>query len=381
MKILLVSSSSGSRGGGEIFLLYLGEVLRAAGHTVALWASRHPRMDELASRFAAIGEVRRADYRNSYDTWHRGLFVDCSAAATARLRDSWLAWQPDVVHVNKQNLEDGLDLLAAATTLNVPHLCTVHITQNARFLGAKFPGWRDATARRALRAYRGPLVAVAPARAAELQAFVGPLADVRTVLNGVPPARAAPLDAAARRTAEGLRPDAVAIVAVGRLEPQKCPLRFLQYAAQIRAALPDAELRWIGGGRMAAEWDRAVAAENLSATVRRFDWRDDVRDALPAYDLLLHPAAYEGLSLALLEAMDAGVPCAVEPAVHAQLPPALQACSIVTTDPTDWGALLRDRAKLAALGQQARAVVRAEFSTAAMGRAYERIYGELCRGH
>jgi hypothetical protein len=29
MKILLASSSSGSRGGGELFLLYLGEAARA----------------------------------------------------------------------------------------------------------------------------------------------------------------------------------------------------------------------------------------------------------------------------------------------------------------------------------------------------------------
>ncbi len=379
MRILLVSSSSGSRGGGEIFLLYLGEVLKAAGHSVGLWTSTHARMDDLAQRFAAIGDVVRADYRNIYDTWHRGLLVDRAPATLAGLRASWLAWRPDVVHVNKQNLEDGLDLLEAAETLRCPHLCTVHITQSARFLRARFAGWRDANARRALAAYRGPLVAVAPARADELRTFVGGTADIRTVLNGVPPAPEPTLDHAALRAAEGLQPGSLAIVDVGRLEPQKSPLRFLEFAARLRAVVPDVELRWIGSGRMTAEWDRAVAAHQLGDIVRRIDWRDDVRRALPAFDLMLHPAAFEGLSLALLEAMDAGLPCAVAPAVHAQLPPALRACTLSVDDATDWAALLRDRAKLAALGRQAQSEVRKNFSTAAMGRAYAAIYTELCR--
>ncbi|HYR57886.1 MAG TPA: hypothetical protein VEO95_04630, partial [Chthoniobacteraceae bacterium] len=73
MKILLASTSSGSRGGGEICLLYLGRALRARGHAVTLWAARHPRMDELAERFAAFGEVVRADYTNTYDRRGRSL--------------------------------------------------------------------------------------------------------------------------------------------------------------------------------------------------------------------------------------------------------------------------------------------------------------------
>jgi glycosyltransferase involved in cell wall biosynthesis len=378
VRILLVSSSSGSRGGGEIFLLYLGEVLKAAGHTVGLWASRHPRMDELAARFATLGDVLRLDYRNTYDRWHRGLLQRRNPAALARLRQSWLDWQPDVVHLNKQNLEDGNDLLAAAAALATPHLCTIHITQTARFLGARFPGWRDRNARHLLRDYRGLLVAVAGARATELMTFLGPEVDVRTVNNGVPSLEAVVTDRATLRAAEGLRPESVAIVAVGRLEPQKCPLRFLEYAERIRQVVPNVEFRWIGSGRLAVEWERAVSSRNLGDFVRRIEWRHDVRQVLPAFDLMLHPAAYEGLALALLEGMDAGVPCAVMPAVHAQLPPALRSCCILLDDQLDWRGLLTDPAKLAALGQTARRAIGAEFSTVAMGRAYEAIYRELC---
>lgn len=377
MRILLASSSSGSRGGGEIFLLYLAEALRASGHTIALWTSRHARMDELAQRFSAQGDVLRGAYTNTYDRWHRGM-LPLQSAEVRSVAGSWLAWKPDVIHVNKQNLEDGNDLLAAAAALPVPHLCTIHITQSARFLGARFGRWRDSRARHALRRYRGPLVAVAPTRRHDLVAFLGGTKDVRTVLNGVPPPPAPAAGHSALRAAEGLPANAPAVVAVGRLEPQKCPLRFLQHAARIRTAVPSVQLRWIGSGRLTAEWDAAVAAHHLASAVKRIDWRNDVRRVLPAYDFFLHTAAYEGLPLALLEAMDAALPCAVEAGVHAQLPPELQRCSLVVSDTTDWALLLSDQARLGELGRQAQAAVRAHFSTAAMARGYEQIYRELC---
>lgn len=377
MRVLLVSSSSGSRGGGEIFLLYLGEALRTSGHTVALWAARHPRMEELAQRFSAFGEVLRDDYTNTYDHWHRGLLTRGRRSAES-LAERWLAWRPDVIHLNKQNLEDGNDLLAALAGLPVPNLCTIHITQSARFLGARFAGWRDARARRALCAYARLLVAVAPTRQKELTDFLDDAAPTRLVLNGVPPGANPASSRLELRARESLADEMFAIVAVGRLEPQKCPLRFLHHAARIRAQLPAARLRWIGSGRMTAEWEREVAARQLQSTVTRIDWRNDVRAALPAYDLFLHTAAFEGLPLALLEAMDAGLPCAVERAVHAQLPSSLQSCALVVGDDTDWGRLLGDRARLAALGARAQTIVRAEFSTSAMARAYESIYTELC---
>jgi len=41
VKILLVSSGSGSRGGGEIFLDYLGKGLAERGHEVTMWIPAH----------------------------------------------------------------------------------------------------------------------------------------------------------------------------------------------------------------------------------------------------------------------------------------------------------------------------------------------------
>ncbi len=379
MRILFVSSSSGSRGGGEIFLLYLGQALREAGHSVALWTSSHPRMDELAVRFAALGEVQRDRYRNTYDHWHRGVLPSLAAGKAARqLATSWRAWRPDIIHLNKQNLEDGNDLLAAASIAGIPHLCTIHITQSARFLGARFAAWRDARAKSSLQAYRGPLVTVSPIRGTELAGFIGQKSTIRTIMNGVPPPPPSHLTRAHIRTSEGMAPAALGVVAVGRLEPQKNPLRFLRYAEAIRDAVPDAQLRWIGAGRMTAEWNRDLASRGLQGTVRRIDWRDDVRGMLPAFDLFLHTATFEGLPLAVLEAMDAALPCLVEKSVHAQLPASLRACALAVDDQTNWRVLLAERGTWAERSQRGHAMVRAEFSTAAMAQAYVGLYREIC---
>src|SRR5207302_1087362 len=90
-----------------------------------------------------------------------------------RIAAQWAALKPDVLHVNKQNLEDGLDLLRAADLLATPSFSTIHITQSARYLGACLAWLRDALARRWLRSYQGRLIAVQEARHRELSSFLG----------------------------------------------------------------------------------------------------------------------------------------------------------------------------------------------------------------
>ena len=48
LRVALVSSSSGSRGGGELYLVGLAQGLAALGHDVQSVLSDHARMDELA---------------------------------------------------------------------------------------------------------------------------------------------------------------------------------------------------------------------------------------------------------------------------------------------------------------------------------------------
>jgi glycosyltransferase involved in cell wall biosynthesis len=377
MKILFASSSSGSRGGGELYLLYLGRALAERGHEVTLWASSHPRMDDLAQSFAAFGEVARCRYANTYDRPLRSLASYLDGASATRVAESWRQVGADLVHINKQNLEDGLDLLAAARRLHVPSLATIHLSQSARYLRALGAGLRDTISHRALRAYAGLLVTVLESRQRDLAAFLGASPRLRTIPNGVPIFDLSQRTAlrAAKRAELGLR-DEILIAAVGRLVPQKRPLAFLEQARLISAREPAARFLWVGDGELVEAWDARVAQLRLGTVVRRLPWQKDVLPFLFAADVFLHVAEFEGLPLAILEAMSAGLPCAIAEHLLAEMPFFGPGDVLAADAGASWAEALHRPERLAALGRRARALAEEKFSFAAMAASYEALYRE-----
>jgi hypothetical protein len=105
MRVILVSSESGSRGGGEIFLEYLAKELTGRGHNVIVWIPDAARMNELVAKCARDAKVIRSSYRNTYDYSTRSTCFNWSVSR--RIAEEWNALGPDVVHINKQNLKMG----------------------------------------------------------------------------------------------------------------------------------------------------------------------------------------------------------------------------------------------------------------------------------
>src|SRR5688572_24291224 len=123
LRVLLVSSSSGSQGGGELYLGGLAEGLSALGHEVESLLAAHPRMDARSVRLAHSGRVHRVDFPNTYDRRTRAVGAALARRTIARLAGVFQDLRPDVLHLNKQNLEDGLDLLLAAGRTDLPTVC------------------------------------------------------------------------------------------------------------------------------------------------------------------------------------------------------------------------------------------------------------------
>lgn len=378
LKILLASSSSGSRGGGELCLLYLGRALRERGHEVSLWMAEHPRMDELATAFREIGPVIRANYTNTYDRTARSLASFADLATAIRVARQWRAIAPDVIHLNKQCLEDGLDLMDAARRSRLPVLAMIHITQTAAYLGASHAGLRDFVSRIALRRFHGLIATTPESRRRDLAAFVGESPRLRVVPNGVPifaPAELAEWREATRRTV-GITPGELLCVGVGRMVPQKRPLLFLETAAEIHRQIPEARFRWVGDGSVTAEWDAWVAERKLGHVIRRLPWQKEVPRFLSAADVFMHTAEFEGLAFAILEALAAGLPCAITPNLLADMPFLNAQNSIAIGADASWIGPLRDRVRLCAIGSAARQLAEREFSFARMAAEYETLYRE-----
>jgi glycosyltransferase involved in cell wall biosynthesis len=381
MRILLVSSSSGSRGGGELYLLNLARALAMHGHTVALWISEHPRMDELKDRFMAIGSVFRATYRNTYDHRFRCISTSCNGVATRLLTRQWLAWKPDVIHFNKQNLEDGLDLIATARKLPVPTVCTIHLTQSAEFLRARFSRIRDCIARRELRRYPGLFVSIQEQRATELRKLVGAPEKVSSIFNAIDiPDRAALRRWRTQTRRElGVDDESFLVLALGRMVPQKRPGLFLELAEVLLRSLPRARFLWIGDGVLAADWDSFVERSHLGAFIRRLPWQVEVFSLLAAGDLFLHVAEYEGLPMAVTEAMAALLPVALTPNLIHDIEYFRKRRDVCLEVSEGWEKHLKNANRLRAVAERGREAIEKDFSLTRMGALYESLYRRISR--
>jgi glycosyltransferase involved in cell wall biosynthesis len=133
----------------------------------------------------------------------------------------------------------------------------------------------------------------APAMAERFAPFVHPI----YVANAI--ADAPPVDAARRHAARarfGFADDAIVVGAIGRLSAEKGVATFAAAADRLPT------LRFVVAG--AGPEEAALRATRLEL----LGFRDPADDLLAALDVYVQPSYTEGLSLALLEAMRAGLP-------------------------------------------------------------------------
>lgn len=310
MKICLVSSGSGSRGGGEIYLTLLAEGLKQLGHEVETIVPDQERMDELASQLSAHARVHRIPFTATYDRKTRVFGALLDRDQQKRMTEFFKKMAPDIIHVNQQVAEDGLDLVLAAQSSGLPWVSTIHVARSAKELGAVAGAARDFITRRAIKQARGLYIAVSDVSRDQLAArFAETGAEFATVHNGTKPPEQEQLERARRdaRAAWGVADNEVVIGSVGRIEAQKNPLGFIDAVA----SLPErTNLRcvWIGDGSLREEMENRAGCVTPSLQLHIDGWRDDASLRMAGFDIFFLPSLFEGLPFAVVEAMHAGLP-------------------------------------------------------------------------
>ncbi|GAA0427156.1 glycosyltransferase family 4 protein [Cocleimonas flava] len=99
----------------------------------------------------------------------------------------------------------------------------------------------------------------------------------------------------------------VKIGVVGRISLQKAPWVFAAIADKVNKKRNDVEFIWIGGG----EKDDVEMLNKAGVEVTGMLDRSDALKLIPSLDIYFQTSAYEGLSLALLEAQASGIPAIV----------------------------------------------------------------------
>lgn len=138
-----------------------------------------------------------------------------------------------------------------------------------------------------------------------------PPARSRAVANGVDTGRFIPGSQSRRaelRNTFGLPDNALVLGAMCRCSPQKDPLTLYQAFAAAAAHEPRMVLFHVGRGELDGEIDAFVRRHCLQDRIARRPHLDTPQDFYQAIDGFALTSRYEGLSLALLEALSANLP-------------------------------------------------------------------------
>jgi len=215
-----------------------------------------------------------------------------------------------------------------------------------------------------------------------LEERIGIARDRITVIhNGVDMIENRSLEQVRRLRSEfGFDQDEFVIGIVGSLYPVKGHACLFHALRTVVAHRPNARLLVIGQGELEQTLKQMVSELEIEKAVSFLGLRNDVSRILPLLDLFVLPSLSEGLSIALLEAMSAGIPVVASKVggnpevivsgetgylIPPQRPEVLASRII---------GLMRDPDSARLLGERGRERVDREFSTARMLEQYQDLY-------
>lgn len=139
-----------------------------------------------------------------------------------------------------------------------------------------------------------------------------PLGRTMVIYNGVtPPALLTAQQRDELRRSLGFAPDHIVVGTVGRFDPIKNLPMLVQSLANVRQGHPQLRGLLVGAGPVLEEVQTLLRAAGLETDVVLTGFRQDARLLTQCMDVFVLASFSEGTSVALLEAMAAGVPVAV----------------------------------------------------------------------
>jgi glycosyltransferase involved in cell wall biosynthesis len=185
---------------------------------------------------------------------------------------------------------------------------------------------------------------------------------------------------AARRTELGAGPGTFVVGCAAALRPQKDHATLLRAFRALADSVPDALLALAGTGPLLEETQSLARKLGIGARVRFLGARGDMAQLYHAFDVFALTSLYEGLPLALLEAMACARPAVVTRA-HGNtevIEEGETALAAPVGDAEGLAAALlrlcRDRVLAARLGAAARRRVETHYDEARMMARYEALY-------
>lgn len=233
------------------------------------------------------------------------------------------------------------------------------------------------------------IVAVSDALKNELvQLAQFPPRKLTTIYNGVHWERFdRPIDAVSKRIKLGIGPEDKVIGIVANLKATKGYQYFIRAAAIVSKNIPQVKFLIIGEEeeRLKATIVEEIKAIGLEDRVFFLGFREDVPELLRILDVFVLSSISEGMSIATVEAMGAGVPVVVTKSGGPQ-EVVEDGKTGFLVPPKDENSLaekvlllLKDKELATSMGKEAQAQVRTRFSIDMMIRDYQTVYRECLR--
>jgi glycosyltransferase involved in cell wall biosynthesis len=188
------------------------------------------------------------------------------------------------------------------------------------------------------------------------------------------------------RKSLALPASATVAIAVGRMCPQKNFERALDGIATFRRRTPDSNLRvlFCGDGPDKERLKKKSTELQLDGTVEFLGSRTDIAALLGASDLFLSTSLFEGMPLAVLEALSAGLSCVLSSIdEHYEIARSMPGCVFVRSNSAEDVSQALESFIAKPLCPQslvsARAPLLATFSIKACSDAYLALYGSVAR--
>jgi glycosyltransferase involved in cell wall biosynthesis len=298
LNVLLVMTAR-TVGGAELYVERLTAALAGACRfTVAL--SDHPELAEMARRLAARAAVLTFPFDRPGQL----------ASAARDLRR--IGRTVDVVHLNSNHPGSRLGILMgfALPGCGRPVVC---VEQGASPIAAiEVPrniAWALPTLFRWSRRSVAQIVAVSEEnRHTLIDLYRLPAEKISVVHNGAdltPFANSAP---GTLRAELGLTADQPLVIVLGRLAANKGQRYLVEAAPAILARFPTAHFAFAGNPEGRSDIEARIRALNLEAHFSLLGFRTDVINLLQSSDAFVLPSLGEGFSLAIVEALAAGLP-------------------------------------------------------------------------
>lgn len=309
-KVLLISSNSSGRGGGERYLAFLSRGLVELGYAVHALLSDNGYMDAWATELASAGAtVHRRALKGLSQRPLRFVQAVADRSQIRRITDFCVENAPRAIVVNQQYDEDGLDYLTAALGAGIaPVAGVMHMPMTraknqrplGRLRGRLLAKWYEH------HPYR--LIFVSKGAQDEFEAYYAHPRPTSVVVNAVP------LDHVSGSYKRTFFPEDTAVVGfAGQFVAQKNLSTLIDAWVETRRSGMDSRLLLIGDGPQRAELEERLRRSAPSGTWHITGWRDDAERLLSELNVFVLTSHFEGLSLSLLEAAARGVTCVVAP--------------------------------------------------------------------